>query len=107
MRRLLIAVGALTCLLGATNFSMQARPAESTCQSALSEANRATANVSELETKAALLGEYKAYSWRSVRENLDYLEEHETKRRSLLAETNKEMAKMNRLLPILKQCAQK
>ena len=107
MRRLLIAAGALTCSLGAVNFSVQARPAESTCQSALLEANSATANVSKLETKVALVGEYKAYSWRSVRENLDYLEEHETKRRSLLAETNKEMAKMNRLLPILKQCAQK
>lgn len=107
MRRLLIAAGALTCLLGATNYSVQARPAESTCQSALLEANRATANVSELETKVSLLGEYKAYSWRSVRENLDYLEEHEAKRRSLLADTNKEMAKMTRLLPILRQCAQK
>ena len=65
------------------------------------------ANVSALETKVALLGEYKAYSWRSVRENLDYLEEHEAKKKSLLAETSKETAKMNRLLPVLKQCAQK
>jgi hypothetical protein len=105
-RRFLIAGGALTFLLGATNLSVQARPAESTCQSALAEANREMSNVSELEAKAARLGEYKAYSWRSVRENLDHLEEHEAKKDSLQAEINKSTTRINRLLPVLKQCAQ-
>ena len=65
------------------------------------------ADISELETKVALLGEYKAYSSRSARENIDYLVEHERKRELLLAESGNIAAKLNAYLPILKQCSQR
>jgi hypothetical protein len=106
MRRLLIAGATLASLLGIAIPSTQARPAESVCQSALVDYNKAMARLPELEAETASMGQYRAYSWRSTGENLRALEEHEAKRDSLLDETNKLMARLQRLLPVLKQCAQ-
>ncbi|MBM5801042.1 MAG: hypothetical protein FJ077_09470 [Cyanobacteria bacterium K_DeepCast_35m_m2_023] len=77
---------------------------KSQCDSALADANSVSSRVEKLESDAAELGEYKAYSFYSTTQNVDRLLEHETKKQKILKEMSALQVKGKKAIGVLQRC---